>query len=581
MGGPQGASWFRPVGAGLRAIVAGCLSFGLVGLPAHGAESPGVEADFPSHLIYHPHPRPWGDNFLPHSNPPARQLLVVNLSPCTEEERQALFCLQALTSRKQPVLWLTLHPRDTFWLDDNVRKGYLDGYTPVQDWTELFHQFADCYRGAIIPDPMLYRGDTLAADIAGCEDLIIASPELAARLNLPVKIDLRGRFATYADSLEWVWKTYKDRLNHDVCDMAPTVNASTVYPMEWRAPIFWPAGKVDGIKPGADPVREKRLTAQIMSEMEPNSAMLGYPYAGDGVGLGETAGVKLASSYALSLICSDYLANSCVTSGIPIAELKQVPQNPAPALERDKIYIALDVSDGDNQNTWINFFRKYFEHPRHGEFPVAFGIGPAILDLQPSVAQWYYEHAGPNTEFLADVSGIGYIQPENYARHYQDRAAVMDGFLDWTNRYEQRLDLHTLRTVEGADALLARYAAKVSGMHSLFADMGRYGAPGLPTRSGIRNLTYSLPEGMPVFRAATSWRKGKTGFLQEVRDQVGTTRPAFVNGFIHCWTFTMDDLARIYDQRDPDMVFVTPAQLATLYKEAAAKTKISTPAEGH
>ena len=31
---------------------------------------------------------------------------------------------------------------------------------------------------------------------------------------------------------------------------------------------------------------------------------------------------------------------------------------------------------------------------------------------------------------------------------------------------------------------------------------------------------------------------------------------------------TMDDLARIYGERDPDMVFVTPAQLAALYRQA-------------
>jgi hypothetical protein len=73
---------------------------------------------------------------------------------------------------------------------------------------------------------------------------------------------------------------------------------------------------------------------------------------------------------------------------------------------------------------------------------------------------------------------------------------------------------------------------------------------------------------MPVFRAVTSWRYGKEGFLQEVREQAGAQRPAFVNGFVHCWTFGMDDLARIYEQRDADMVFVTPSQLAQHYREA-------------
>jgi hypothetical protein len=74
----------------------------------------------------------------------------------------------------------------------------------------------------------------------------------------------------------------------------------------------------------------------------------------------------------------------------------------------------------------------------------------------------------------------------------------------------------------------------------------------------------------------TSWRHGKEGFLKEVREQVGNVRPAFVNGFVHCWTFDMDAIAKIHADRDPDMVFVTPSQLAALYREwqkpAAAPT---------
>ena len=76
---------------------------------------------------------------------------------------------------------------------------------------------------------------------------------------------------------------------------------------------------------------------------------------------------------------------------------------------------------------------------------------------------------------------------------------------------------------------------------------------------------------MPVFRSVTSWRYGKDGFLREVRKQVGAQHPAFVNVSVHCWTFNINDLARIYEQRDADMVFVTPSQLAALHREAQAK----------
>ena len=125
--------------------------------------------------------------------------------------------------------------------------------------------------------------------------------------------------------------------------------------------------------------------------------------------------------------------------------------------------------------------------------------------------------------------------------------------------------MHTVRPVEGDDAQLARYARALPFCHSLLADMGCYTG-----HHGIENLTYTLPGGMPVFRAATTWRSYDRGPLGEVREHVGTQRPAFVNGFIHCWTFKPDDIARIVERADKDLVFVTPAQLAALYREAKA-----------
>jgi hypothetical protein len=338
------------------------------------------------------------------------------------------------------------------------------------------------------------------------------------------------------------------------------------YDFEWHSVMFWVVGSVDESKLGADRFAESRLMAEIFSEMDPNVAVLGYPYAGENIGMGEGDGVALGSRYAKGLVCSDFLGNTCVMSGVRIDRMTQPQQPPPPPLDYNSIYIALAMSDGDNQNTWMEYFKPYFNHPSFGKFPLAFGMGPPIRELMPAVAQWYYEHASPQTEFIADVSGVAYIQPEDYGQAFADHDRVYAGFLDWTARSMQTMGMRTLRTASGDDNIVARYAKALPFCHSIFADMGRYSG-----REGITNLTYSLPGGMPVFRAVTSWRYGKDGFLREVREQVGPQRPAFVNGFIHCWTFHPDDLARIYEQRDTNMVFVTPTQLATLYRQAKDK----------
>jgi hypothetical protein len=522
----------------------------------------------PENLPFAVTPRPWGDTYLPKSKPPARHLLVVDVGRLKAEERIAITCLQGLTSREQPRIWIQRDREDRRWLDWHKEKGYIDSYEIVTNWPALFKQFYSACRGAITPDANLYRGDLLAVNVAACEDLIVATPELAEKLGLPVKIDLRGRFRTYAEGMRWVWANYKNQLSRHLCKYArPSLvgRCTFAYDLQWRSVVFWIAGPVDEREPGADQLAERRLMAEIFAEMDPNVAVLGFPYGGEGVGIGEVEGVALASRYAKGLVCTDFLANVCVMSGVRIDRLNQPQQPPPPPLNDYSIYIALVMSDGDNENTWTDGrFRGYFNHPSFGKFPLAFGMGPPIRELMPAVAQWYYEHASPHTEFIADVSGVAYTQPENYGLAYADRDRVLAGFLEWTARLMQPMGMRTVRTVIGGDdAIVARYAKALPFCHSIFADMGRYSG-----REGINNLTYSLPDGTSVFRAVTSWRYGKDGFLREIREQIGTRRPVFVNGFVHCWTFGPEDVARIYEQRDSNMVFVTPTQLAALYRQA-------------
>ena len=525
-------------------------------------------AELPAGLPVLEAPRNWGDTFMPKSKPPTRVVLSASLAGLKTEERIALSCLQGLLAREQPRLWLVRNQEDVFCMDWHRAKGHVERFETVADGMTLFDKFRGVAKGAVVPDDKLFRGDLLAVNVAACEDLIVASPELAKRLGLPVKLDLRGRFPTYADGLQWLWTNYRGRFNPHLCDFrCPGLlsHGTFDYSYQWRALMFWVAGPQEESKPGVDRPAELRLVAKILSEMPVGGVCVGFPAMGEGEGMGEPPGVELLSRYGKSLVCNNHCGNYSITSGVRIDRLDPPRAPRPPKLQRDKIYIALAMSDGDNQILWPGFFRRYFEHPAFGKFPLAFGMGPAIRELQPGLAQWYFEHATPTTEFFADVSGAGYMHPDHFGEAYVDRERVWAGFLDWTRRLMEPLGQRTIRTVGGSDVNVKRYADALPFCHSIFADMGRYSG-----RSGIANLTYSLPSGMPVFRSVTSWRYGKEGFLREIREQVGTQRPAFANGFVHCWTFTMDDLARIYAARDADMVFVTPSQLAQLYREAQA-----------
>jgi len=511
-------------------------------------------------------PRPWGDTFFPKSNPPANELLVVDVQRLARGERLALVCLQGLTSRKQPILWLTFTPADDRWLAWHKAKEHVHGSRDVADWRGSFARFADAYRGAVVPDDKLYRGELLACNLAAVEDCIVAPEPLARQLGLKIRHDLRGRFRTYAEGLRWLWATHRDRLNHHLCTVIhPDLAWVLGYDIQWRSVIFWVAGEKDGERPGADPFAERAVMAEILSQMPPNVGLRGFPAHGKGQGMGEIGGVRFCGGYGKSLVCTNLTPNVSVLSGIRIGRLKAPPQPPMPRLERDKVYIALTMSDGDNLNTFHHYFRRYFEHPAHGRFPIGWGMGPAILDLMPGIAQWYYEHAKPGDEFLADVSGIAYMFPDTYASRYRNRDKVLDDFLAWTARYMQRLGMRTIRTHGGSREVLALYARRIPFMHSIFADYARR-----PMMSHPKSH-YTVAGGTPVFHALTHWRYGKDGLLRDIREQVGRQRPAFVNAFLHNWTFDMDALSKAYEGRDRDMVFVTPAQLAALYRQATGR----------
>jgi len=515
--------------------------------------------------------RPWGDSFVPRSPKPADTIQVVSLEGRSAAERIALCCLQGLVARTSPQLWLERDTEvDAFWLDRHQKRGYIRGWERVDDWKHLFSQHKPTYRGAVIADTGLYRGELIALNMAACENMIVATPMLAQQLGIEVKLDLRGKFQTYAEGMRWIWDTYKGKLNPFLCDSRDPVLlpfATFDVAFQWRGLMFWLTGPDESELPGVNATAELKLFEELFAAMGSSPVCIGFPHREGGFGIGEPQGVKLLSRFGIALSCTNHRSNFSVLSGMPLTKLKRPAPPPPPVLDPTKIYVALVLSDGDNQILWPEFYRRYFQHKAFGSFPLAFGIGPATREMQPGVIEWYYEHARRNTEFISDVSGAGYIDPNHFGVSLRDKDAAWAGYLDWTAGLMQAMDVKSVRTVMGEDELIERYVKALPDCHSIFADMGRYSG-----RSGIENLTYTL-QGKPVFRAVTSWRYGKDGFVKEIHEQVGDHRPAFVNGFVHCWTFTMDDIARIHANAGGEIQFVTPSQLARLYRHTLTPTK--------
>ncbi|MEI6714147.1 MAG: GxGYxYP domain-containing protein [Verrucomicrobiota bacterium] len=543
--------------------------------------------ELPAKVTHTEEPRPWGDSFLPKSAIPARKLLVVNTGKLTEDERIALTCLQGLIAREQPQLWLIRSVRDKqdrFWLEQHKEAGVIDDWEEVADWKALFKQFKSVFRGAVVADPGIYRSDLLALNVAMCEDLILASPDLARQLDIPIKADLRRRFTTYAEGMRWVWATYKSKFNRFVCDfMYPKRLADCVfdYDLQWRAPVFWIAGTKDAREPGADASEEFSVIGTILAQMAPQSAVLGFPAQGE-LGAGEPIGVQLVSRYGRGLVCTNTLANMSVTSGVWLEQLTQPRQTPL-MLDPNKIYVAMTLSDGDNLNCWeAGFFQQYFTHPGFGKVPLAFTMGPELRELTPLVARWFYDHAAPNTEFICGVSGITYTAPSDFGIGYIQPSTAQKGFLKWTAWAMKSMGMRTLNLTPGSRDSMETFSLGLPFCHSLVHGWTR------ESEAKLESLAYTMPGGMPGFdsamlvRSSDQKERTKADPLVPAKDLVAdlaaigkTRRPLFLNMIVPNWTFNMSSLEYVGKNAPSDVVFVTPTQLSELYQQYAKTMKSS------
>ena len=521
---------------------------------------PAVYAD----IVLPAAPRPY-PTFQPKMQPPARHLYVADVRRSTAAERILLLSLQGLINRAQPRIYLILKEDDRFWLKEMQRQGETDDPVPVADPLSLIVTFRKEIQGAVVADPKVYLSPCVAACVAGAGGLLMATPELAKRLRLPIKTDLRGKFKDDAEALRYVRTHLLPRLNpYLACCLDPAIfdTGALDQIIAAKGMVFWITGTKAQELPGANGPGETDEVKKLLSKLPLGAVVRGFWWHGEDIGINEGPGVSLASRFGKVTLVSDYVANFSVFSGVPQSVLKQKPQAPAPPLDRSKIYLSFTMSDGDNLCTWRDYFRSYFTDPLHGTIPIGWGMGPALLDVAPVWARWYYDRATPNDEFLCDVSGVGYIYGPDWGTALKDRNGAFADFYRWTEQYMERMDMRTIRLMNVNAPDIAQAARLMPKVRFLMPD---YGNPG---DKSYEAMTYSLPGDQIVFRAITGADPGPERLAKQIRDRVGSTRPAFINVFIWNWGSKLSDLKRLLELLGPDYVAVTPSQLNALYREA-------------
>jgi hypothetical protein len=502
---------------------------------------------------------------LPKSPPPGGRILVTTMVGLSWQERIAAAALQGLVNRRQPTIYFA-----DAWTD-----AVAAGRTreDVDDPLSLVDRYRRDLGGAVVYDPDFPPGINIAISLAGARGLLPCTAELAKRLGLPVKADLRGRWTTLADAYDWARRQVLPECSRDaVCHIKQGEPLSSAAAEMSAAMVdYLVAERIFSFHLNmAYSQRERQVAEEILAAYPALTPVIGYfgPEPTGAPNLGSEPDVVTIVSRLGKDFVFTVNGNLSYHSGFSSVRGRQTTR-PAPALDPGKVYVAFYLSDGDSPSTWYGTWCRWNDAER-GQVPIGWSFPVAALDLCPLVAERTYREATPQDELVMACSGLGYCYPEMFGAQVRGGSRLLHDFLAETGRGMERsaMDIMHVHHYGGTtDATLARYAAEVPGIRAVFADYGR-------TRTGYAESSFAVGD-VPVFHCLTTGGdRDTTGakltdqMLAQILAAAPTERPAFILAFGIYWFMGPKEVKAIVDRLPADYVAVRPSELADLYRQA-------------
>jgi hypothetical protein len=504
---------------------------------------------------------------LPHFSTPAATLDAFSVEGRPFAERLTASALQGLVNRSEPRIF-QLDGREgtgspNQWAADlgltlNVLSGYL----------EAVEKYAGCVEGLIIWNTAIPETANVATTAAGILNALPATPAqadilTAAPYNFPVLKDFRDETAITDkySAYQYLYDNYwQDCTKRTLCGLIPDNHTQLRdFAVAVRAAVFW-----------LDAADEQ--DAAMLRLFFDDSAPIDTYYTGWWPN--EPAGVALASQYGVMTIASDFFENYTVWSGY--RENIEQPAVPAtPKLENNKIYVSLNISDGDNIQYDQHYLRStnLWLHPRRGEIPIGWTFSPLLLDAAPSIMNYYYTTATENDVLICGPSGAGYSTVQHWSSN-----SIIDKYAAITNDYFERSGINIVTLWTWATPLkVSRFAA---GIPSLLGMTSQFETGPLQRRfvNGNTPIMWFGSDNLASF-GSMSYDTGNANMLKRLSAAAERTvlfdRPQFFMAQGNVWECNINDFLDLRDQLEalyPDrFVFVRPDHLFELMEESLGK----------
>ncbi len=393
------------------------------------------------------------ENRLYPTNPvPTESMVIVDLTNDDIAGQVAAIGLQGLVNRTETekiyvknsrcqdnrggwmVRWGTMAQVGQLWLDEIYQDIPQEILALEQGQSNpafkaLLAKYKDFVRGVVIYDPEL-EGATIeaATTIAGQKDALILSPALYEEVKdygFPVIEDLRGKFKTNIECVDWLLANYFEDANHDV--------AFTWSHMTLDFQKSWGAANKDYVV--ANKLFTFFLDITVPEECHYNENIVKrYPAGTPIVGwTDELWADKLFADYGYVMVPLISVENMTIMTSFPDVEGDPIEPK-VYDVDENTVVVAMFISDGDNLlHTMVYMPYTIMNSKNFGAVPITWIINPAITDLAPRAFQWYERKFAAAGQELGAMMGDGSPIPERYegfsfycawAKHYLEKAGM-------------------------------------------------------------------------------------------------------------------------------------------------------------
>ena len=246
--------------------------------------------------------------------------------------------------------------------------------------------------------------------------------------------------------------------------------------------------------------------------------------------------------------------------------------------EPGKLYVAFALTGGNSLGQFQQERPYHWDVAARGDVPIGWCIPLTAADVLPNILKYYTKTATGNDCFIADLSGMGRINPLTYGAAADDPKAQLTAFLEQTDTYMGYAGVNLLWAEELDEATQELFAQSLGNASAMI--YGTEAAADYLTRSA-----YTVGE-KPVLHTVTDLADSKAA-LAGLPERLAQMKQGFALVGIDETQFSIDDdvvgaIADAAGKLPANSVVVRPDQLAAIYQQAAqAKHVPATPPDLH